>query len=153
MSRKPRWYDALPEVSATVDCGGETHRVTWRRGKVVLESHDLNAERGMVAFGGELCPCMRVLEIWIEQFRMPPHLFDQKHTCLGEQAFLLPDEVAYPRRSAMVLNWERSWRIESWLATRQAKMLFEELKGKALPPLRQHLNAWKSKTGARIIPR
>jgi hypothetical protein len=151
MPRKPRWYDALPEVSATVDCGGEKHRVTWRRGKVVLEGHDLNAERGMVAFGGELCPCMRVLEIWVEQFRMPPHLFDQMPTWLGEQAFLLPDEFAQPRRSAMVLNWERSWRFESWLPTKQAKMLFEELKGKALPPLRQHLSAWKPKTGARII--
>ncbi len=151
MPRKPRWYDALPEVTATVDCGGEAHRVTWRRGKVVLEDHDLNAEKGMVAFGGELCPCMRVLEIWVEQFRMPPHLFDQMHTWLGDQAFLLPDEFAYPRRSAMVLNWERAWRFESWLPTRQAKMLFEELKEKALPALRQHLNAWKPRTGARII--
>ena len=151
MPRKPRWYDALPEVTATVDCGGEKHRVTWRRGKVVLEDHDLIAEKGMVAFGGELCPCMRVLEIWVEQFRMPPHLFGQMHTWLGEQAFLLPDEFAYPRRSAMVLNWARSWRFESWLPTKQAKMLFEELKDKALPALRQHLNAWKPRTGARII--
>lgn len=151
MPRKPRWYDALPEVSATVDCGGEKHRVTWRRGKVVLEDHDLNAERGMVAFGGELCSCMRVLEIWVEQFRMPAHLFGQMHTWLGEQAFLLPDEFAHPRRSAMVLNWERTWRFESYLPTKHAKLLFEELKDKALPPLRQHLNAWKPKTGARIV--
>ena len=113
MPRKPRWYDALPAVTATVDCGGEKHRVTWRRGKVVLEAHDLSAERGMVAFGGELCACMRVLEVWVEQFRMPPHLFAQMHTWLGEQAFLLPDEFAQPRRMAMVLNWERAWRFES----------------------------------------
>lgn len=151
MPRQPRWYDALPEVSANVVCGGESHRVTWRRGKVVLEDHDLGAERGMVAFGGELCPCMRVLEIWVEQFRMPPDLFGQMHTWLGEQSFLLPDEFAQPRRSAMVLNWERTWRFESWLPTKQAKLLFEELKDKALPALRRHLNAWKAKTGARVV--
>ena len=151
MPRTPRWYDALPEVTATVVCGGEKHRVTWRRGKVVLEDHDLGAERGMVAFGGELCPCMRVLEIWVEQFRMPPDLFGHMHTWLGEQAFLLPDEFAQPRRTAMVLNWERSWRFESWLPTKQAKMLFEELKDKALPALRAHLNAWKATTGARVV--
>lgn len=151
MPRKLRWYDALPEVSAAVVCGGEKHRVTWRRGKVVLEDHDLGAERGMVAFGGELCPCMRVLEIWVEQFRMPPDLFGQMHTWLGDQAFLLPDEFAQPRRTAMVLNWERSWRFESWLPTKQAKMLVEELKDKALPALRAHLTAWKATTGARVV--
>ena len=151
MPRHPRWYDALTETTATVDCGGETHRVTWRRGKVVLENHDLNAERGMVAFGGELCPCMRVLEVWVEQFRMPHDLFDQMHNWLGEQAFLLPAEFAQPRRMAMLLNWERAWRFESWLPTKQAKLIFDELKDKALPALRQHLNAWKAKTGARII--
>jgi hypothetical protein len=151
MPRKPRWYDALPEASAAVVCGGEKHKVTWRRGKIVLEDHDLGAERGMVAFGGELCPCMRVLEIWVEQFRMPPDLFGQMHTWLGDQAFLLPDEFADARRTAMVLNWERAWRFESWLPTKQAKLLFDELKDKALPALRRHLNTWKATTGARII--
>lgn len=151
MPRKPRWYDPLPEVTATVDCGGETHRVTWRRGKVVLEDHDLNAEKGMMAFGGEMCPCMRVLEVWVEQFRMPPDLFGAMPTWLGEHAFLLPTEFALPRRMGMVLHWERAWRFESYLPTKQAKLLFEELKDKALPTLRRHLNAWKVKTGARVV--
>lgn len=151
MPRKPRWYDAVPEATATVSCGGEAHRVTWRRGKLVLEDHDLTAERAMVAFGGELCPCMRVLEVWIEQFRMPPDLFGHMHTWLGEHAFLLPDELAVPRRMGMVMTWERSWRFESWLPTKQAQLLGNELKDKALPPLRRHLNAWKPKTGARVV--
>ena len=151
MPRKPRWYDPLPEATATVECGGEKHRVSWRRGKVVLQDHDLDAERGMMAFGGEMCPCMRVLEVWVEQFRMPPDLFGQMHTWLGDQAFLLPTEFAVPRRMGMVLHWERAWRFESYLPTKQAKLLFEELKDKALPTLRQHLNAWKVKTGARVV--
>lgn len=151
MPRKPRWYDPLPEATATVDCGGEKHRVTWRRGKVVLEDHDLNAEKGMMAFGGEMCPCMRVLEVWVEQFRMPPDLFGAMPTWLGDHAFLLPTELALPRRMGFVQSWERAWRFESYLPTKQARLLTDELKDKALPALRQHLNAWKAKTGVRII--
>ena len=151
MPRKPRWYDPLPESTATVNCGGETHRITWRRGKIVLQDHDLTAEKAMMAFGGEMCPCMRVLEVWVEQFRMPPDLFGQMHTWLGEQAFLLPTEMALPRKMAFVHTWERTWRFESYLPTKQAQLLTNELKDKALPALRQHLNAWKPKTGARVV--
>ncbi len=149
--RKLRWYDPVPEVTTTVDCDGAPHRVTWRRGKVLLEAHDLTSERAMLAFGGELCPCMRVLEVWVEQFRMPPELFGQMHKWLGENAYLLPAEFALPRGLAMVVHWERSWRWESWLHTKQADLLAAEMKEKALPALREHVNAWKAKTGARVI--
>lgn len=151
MPRTPRWYDPLPEATATVDCGGETHRVTWRRGKIVLEGHDLTAERAMMAFGGEMCPCMRVLEVWIEQFRMPPDLFGQMHNWLGDHAFLLPAELALPRRMAFVHTWERAWRFESYLPTKQAQLLTDELRDKALPALREFLNGSKARTGARIV--
>lgn len=151
MPRTPRWYDAIPEATAVVECGGEQHRVTWRRGKVVLEAHDLSAERAMLAFGGELCTCMRVLEMWIEQFRMPADLFEQMPKWLGDQAFLVPTEFDLPRRMAMVLKWERLWRFESWLPTKQAQLLRDELKEKALGPLRRHVNAWKARTGARVV--
>jgi len=151
MPRKPRWYDAIPEVTATVDCGGESHAVVWRRGKVVLLAHDLDAERTMLIFGGELCRCMKVLEMWVEQFRMPPDLFAQMPSWLGESAYLVPAELALPRRMAMVLSWERLWRKESWLRSKQADLLAAELKDKALAPLRQHVNAWKPRTGARVV--
>jgi len=149
--RKPRWYDAIPDATTIVDCGGEQHRVTWRRGRLVVEAHDLSSERTMLAFGGELCPCMRVLEMWVEQFRMPPELFTQMPNWLGDNAFLVPDEFALPRRMGMVLSWERSWRFASWLPTRQGKLLEDEVRERALPHLRQHLNAWKARTGARVI--
>jgi hypothetical protein len=141
----------VPEATAVVDCGGEAHRVTWRRGKLVLEAHDLTSERTMLAFGGELCQCMRVLEMWVEQFRMPADLFDQMPAWLGENAYLVPPELALPRRLAMVIKWERLWRFEAWLPTKQAKLLAEELKDKALGPLRDHVNAWKPRTGARVV--
>ncbi len=151
MPRKPRWYDAVPEATALIDCDGEQHRVTWRRGKIVLEAHDLTAERAMLAFGGDLCPCMRVLEMWVEQFRMPADLFGQMHTWLGENAFLVPAELALPRFLAMVLTWERLWHFESWLPNKQARLLDQEIRERALPHLRAHLNAWKARTGARVV--
>ena len=151
MPRKPRWYDPVPEATVMVSCGGEDHEVTWRRGKLVLEAHDLAAERGMLAFGGELCPCMRVLEMWVEQFRMPPELFVQLRKWLGPNADLAPVEFDLQRRLGMVLGWERSWRRASYVDQQQERLLGAELKDKALPALRQHLNAWKPKTGARVI--
>ena len=151
MPRKPRWYDALPEASVSVTCGGEDHRVTWRRGKLVLEAHDLAAERGMLAFGGELCPCMRVLEMWVEQFRMPPELFVQLRKWLGPNADLAPVEFDLHRRLGMILGWERSWRRRSYVDRQQERLLGIELKDKALPALRQFLNDWKPRTGARVI--
>ena len=151
MARKGHWYDAVPEASAIIDCGGAQHRVTWRRGKLVLEAHDLTAERTMLVFGGELCQCMRVLEMWIEQFRMPRDLFAKMHTWIGENAFLVPSELALPRRLAMILSWERAWHFGSWLHMKEFDLLAAELKDKALAPLRQHVNAWKARTGARVV--
>jgi hypothetical protein len=151
MSRQSRWYDAIAPATAVVDCGGEPHRVTWRRGKLVLEAHDLTAERTMLVFGGELCTCMRVLEMWVEQFRMPPDLFVKLRTWLGPNAHLAPAEFALPRELAMVLGWDRAWRRTSWLNEKQHRLLDEELRGHALAPLRAHLAAWKTRTGARVI--
>ncbi len=151
MPRKPRWYDALPQATVVVKCGGEDHRVVWRRGKLVLEAHDLAAERGMLAFGGELCPCMRVLEMWVEQFRMPPELFVQLRKWLGPNADLAPVEFELQRRLGMILGWERSWRRASYVDQQQERLLAAELKDRALPALRHHLNAWKPRTGARVI--
>ncbi len=151
MPRKPRWYDAIPEASTVVKCGGEQHRVTWRRGKLVLEAHDLTAERTMLVFGGELCECMRVLEMWVEQFRMPPDLFVQLRTWLGPNADLAPVELELHRRLAMIMSWDRAWRATFHFRMKQAQMLEVELKDRALAPLRQHVNAWKPKTGARVV--
>ena len=149
--RKPRWYDPLPEATTSVKCGGEQHRVTWRRGKLVLEEHDLTAERTMLVFGGELCECMRVLEMWVEQFRMPPDLFVKLRSWLGPNADLAPIEFDLHRRLGMIMSWDRAWRATFHFRVKQAQMLEIELKDKALAPLRQHLNAWKPKTGARVV--
>ena len=151
MPRPSRWYDSVPEATALVTCGGEQHRVTWRRGKIVLLDHDLSAERGMLAFGGELCECMKVLGMWVEQFRMAPDQLLTLRTWLGPHADLAPAAFDLPRRLATIVSWERSWRFASHLNDKEARLLGAELKDKALAPLREHLNAWKPKTGARVI--
>ena len=148
---RPRWYEPLPEVTATVDCEGESHRVTWRRGKLVLEAHDLAAERAMAVFGGDLCVCMQVLKMWQEQFGMPPEFFAQMQTWLGANAFLAPAEFSVVRELAMVLGWEREWRRTSYLNRKHEQLLQAQLKARAMLPLRQHLAAWKERSGARVL--
>lgn len=148
---KPRWYDALPEVTTTVDCEGASHPISWRRGKLVLEAHDLAAERTMTVFGGEPCACMRVLTLWQEQFGMPPELFAQMHTWLGANAFLAPPELAQVRQLGMVLNWERQWRRTAFLNRKLELRLQDQIKERATPALRQHLNHWKQQAGARVV--
>ncbi len=38
------------------------HRITWRRGKLVLHEHDLAAERVLLALGGDPCSCLLILD-------------------------------------------------------------------------------------------
>ncbi|MGH9154779.1 MAG: hypothetical protein ACRD1K_02745 [Acidimicrobiales bacterium] len=60
-----RWYDGLEPVTVPVPCDGVTHRVTWRRGNLVLEDHgNLTAEQALVALGGAACQCLQVLDAW-----------------------------------------------------------------------------------------
>ena len=61
---RPRWCDGLPDVTAKIECDGREHRITWRRGKLVLEDHDVLAERALVALGGDGPACLAVLDAW-----------------------------------------------------------------------------------------
>ena len=148
---RPRWYEALAEVGATVECEGQQHRISWRRGKLVLEAHDLAAERTMEVFGGEACVCMRVLKLWQDQFGMPPEFFAQMQTWLGANAFLAPPELSSVRQLGMILSWEREWRRTSYLNRKHERLLQNELKERATPPFRQHLAHWKERSGARVV--
>ncbi|MDQ6750056.1 MAG: hypothetical protein M3Z33_04805 [Actinomycetota bacterium] len=63
-TRSAAWYEGLPTVSAGIDCGGEGHRITWRRGKLVLEDHDILAEQSLAALGAKPPICLQVLDAW-----------------------------------------------------------------------------------------
>lgn len=137
-------------MTAVVRCGGDNHRVTWRRGKLVLEDHDLGAERTMLVFGGEPCVCMQVLKMWDDQFGMPPELFGNMPRWLGASAFLAPPEFDLVRELGMVLSWERAWRHGSYL-TKHERLLESELRERATGPLREHLVYWKQQAGVRVL--
>lgn len=59
-----RWCDGLPAATAEIACGGQRHRITWRRGKLVLEDHDVLAERSLTALGSEPPLCVEILDAW-----------------------------------------------------------------------------------------
>jgi hypothetical protein len=54
-----------------VVCGGARHTVRWRKGRVVLEDHDVAAERALVALGGEPCICLELLAAWRQGVALP----------------------------------------------------------------------------------
>lgn len=59
------WLDHQPPVSAEVACQGASHRVTWRRGRLILDDHpNLTAERSLVALGGDEPDCLFLLRAW-----------------------------------------------------------------------------------------
>lgn len=58
------WWQGIEPVTVTARCGGGEHRVTWRRGRLVLDDHpNLEAERALAAFGAKSL-CLDVLQAW-----------------------------------------------------------------------------------------
>lgn len=69
MSR--RWYSGLASCAIEVDCGGARHTLRWRKGCVVVEDHDIAAERALAALGGEPCVCLELLAAWRHGVALP----------------------------------------------------------------------------------
>jgi hypothetical protein len=147
---RPRWYHHVEGSSATLDCEGEQHRVSWARGKFKLHDHDLGAERAMLVLGGEPCACLRALRMWRDQFGMPPEAFDRMQEWLGENAVLAPRELELPRQLGMMLSWARSWRHWRYL-DKHGRLLQGRARELALPLFRQHLLAERQRFGSRVI--
>jgi hypothetical protein len=59
-----RWFNWLPPVTATIDCNGAPHRITWRGGRLILEDHDPLAERSLAALGGNPPMCLELFDAW-----------------------------------------------------------------------------------------
>lgn len=58
------WWDGLAPARAQVPCRDTLHHISWRRGKLLLEDHDVLAERSLIALGGEPPLCIDVLDAW-----------------------------------------------------------------------------------------
>ncbi|MDP9388797.1 MAG: hypothetical protein M3Q48_13020 [Actinomycetota bacterium] len=142
----------MPPATALVACGGEQHRVSWRRGKLKLEDHDLAAERTMLAFGGETPACLHVLQLWrnLHSWAMSTELLRQMQSRLGPDVLLAPGDLARVHRLGLLLTWERAWRRSAYFSD-HGRLLDEELRESALPPLRQHLRWWMERRGCRRI--
>jgi hypothetical protein len=59
------WFDCLPRCEAYLPCGEGRHIVRWEAGELRLLSHpDPEAERVLVALGGETSRCIEVAQAW-----------------------------------------------------------------------------------------
>ena len=151
MPGRARWCHHVPPVTALVECSGERHRVTWRRGKVVLENHDLTAETAMLAFGGKPFACLGVLKRWrdMHTWAMSGELFRQMQARLGPEV-VLPGDLNSAHELGLMLTWERSWRRSSYYADYE-RLLLEQVRKRALAPLREHLAFWRQRSGSRLL--
>ncbi len=104
----------------------------------------------MLVLGGEPSPCLRALRMWRDQFGMPPEIFAQMQTWLGDSAFLAPIEMELPRQLGMTLSWARSWRHWSYL-DKHGPLLQKRADELALPLFRQHLLEERQRFGCRVI--
>ena len=144
-----RWCDHLRPVTATVACSGTEHRVSWRRGQVVIEDHDLAAERTMRAMGAETPTCVRILVQWrqLHTWATSTELFAQMRARLGDEQLLGPGALATPHELALLLTWERAWRTSSYYGEGHELLLQAQLQQRALEPVRRHTAAWADRLG------
>jgi len=69
------WHHGLPPVTVSLPCGPATHRLTWRRGRLVLHDHPgLAAERALLALGADRPTCLDVVDAWASLARDPCRL-------------------------------------------------------------------------------
>ena len=60
-----RWWIGYAAAQATVDCGGQKHRLRWESGELrALDHADAEGERTLAALGGEACACVEILDAW-----------------------------------------------------------------------------------------
>lgn len=146
------WCRVLEPVSAVVPCGGEEHRVSWRRGKVVLEDHGLSAELAMLGLGGEVCACLRVLQAWrkLYSWAMSPEIYRQMRSRLGVESILAPGDLAAIQELTMVLSWQRAWTRTAFFGEHE-RVLQEQLQTRAIAPLREHVTIWMGRHGCRLL--
>lgn len=59
------WWAGLSPAQATIDCGGQRHRLRWEAGELrALDHDDPTAERTLAAIGGEPYACIDLLAAW-----------------------------------------------------------------------------------------
>jgi hypothetical protein len=59
-----RWYSGLPSTTVEVSCGEARHALHWRKGRIIVEDHDVDAELALSALGADPPPCLQMLAAW-----------------------------------------------------------------------------------------
>lgn len=149
-----RWCDRLDPVTELVDCGGDDHRVTWRGGSLIVEDHDVVAERAMRALGAETPGCLLLVKQWrdLSAWATSAELFVQMRARLGDERILAPGELGRRQELTLLLTWERAWRTSSYYGTGHERLLEDQLRSRAGEPLTRHLNQWASRLGYSPAP-
>lgn len=142
----------MPAATATVRCNDEDHRVTWRRGKLALDDHDLASEATAMALGGERPPCLQVLQLWrnLHGWAMSADIFRAMSARLGPDSLLAPGPLRSVHELGLILTWERRWQLMAFFSDHE-RLLEEQVRGRALDPLRQHVEHWRRRSGSRRI--
>jgi hypothetical protein len=134
------WQMGVSPAAALVQCGGETHRVRWGRGKLVLEDHDLSAERALVALGAERCPCLELLGSWQEAFG-------------GDRRLVLSGGVPKRRPTGLPQGLDRPATVARLVQqTRRWARLAEEPGGARETLFRRLLEEFKGAVAASLLP-
>ena len=94
-----RWFERLPAVTGEVPCGGEAHRISWRRGKLVLHDHDVVAERSLVALGSKPPVCLEILDAW-RKLRGSELIYE----FLLRESTISPEQLANRKKAYEVLR-------------------------------------------------
>jgi hypothetical protein len=149
---RDRWCHHVRPATAVVPCNGEEHHITWQRGKLKLEDHDLSAERTMLAFGGGTPACLQALQLWrnLHTWAMSGQLFQQMQSRLGPGGLLVPGDLQRVHELGLLLTWDRAWRRSLYFSD-HGRLLKEHLQERALPAIRGHLKRWMPEHGCRRI--
>lgn len=149
---RDRWCHHVPPATAVVACNGEQHQVSWRRGKLKVEDHDLAAERTMLAFGGDTPACLQVVTLWrnLHVWAMSGQLLKQMQSRLGPDVLLAPGDLRRVSDLGLLLSWEREWRRSAYFSE-HGRLLEEQLRAQATEPLREHLRRAMAEHGSRRI--
>lgn len=59
------WWTSLAPAQASVECGGNLHRLRWENGMLqALDHGDPETERTLAALSGQSCRCLDLIEAW-----------------------------------------------------------------------------------------
>lgn len=124
------WAWEQREVDARIECGGDDHRIAWRRGRLVLCDHDLRAEAALQALGGPRPACLEVLDAWRRYSprtaQTPPNALDliRRHGRYPDWAVVLPGRLATVRELTLAAKAERrgDLKLLTHLLSRRARV-------------------------------